>query len=188
MSKTPPLLPAEVLRRVLRLARFDGISVLGVAGIFAIGSASLGDYAGALVALAIAGAGVFELHGVSLVDGGHARGVRWLVGSQLYLLVTVLGYVLWKITGGGVEALLQILETTMKTPEGQMQLEAAGKTREEMLAVARVMYFVGMVMVAVLTFFYQGGMAVYYYRRRQSVAKALDEIFEQDEEEGRAGL
>ena len=37
-NRTPPLLPEETLRRVLRVANFDGMSVLAVAGILALAS------------------------------------------------------------------------------------------------------------------------------------------------------
>ena len=53
----PPLLPAETLVRVLRLAKFDGLSVLLIAGVFALLAATAGDFSGALVGLLAAGAG-----------------------------------------------------------------------------------------------------------------------------------
>src|SRR5471032_2785913 len=53
MAKAPPLLPVEMLRRVVRIAKFDGISVLALAGLFALGSAALGDFKGALIGIVI---------------------------------------------------------------------------------------------------------------------------------------
>jgi len=54
--KAPPLLPEETLLRVLRVARLDGLSVLVIAGVFALISALAGDGVGAVVGLLVAGA------------------------------------------------------------------------------------------------------------------------------------
>ena len=96
----PPLLPAHALRRVTHIARLDGLGVLTVAGLFALASALLHDEVGTAIGLVVAGAGAIELHGVALLRHGTERGMRWLVGSQLMLLIVVLGYVvarLWHI-------------------------------------------------------------------------------------------
>ena len=53
----PPLLPSETFRRVLRVARFDGLSVLGVSGAFALISAASQDVSGAMIGLLVAAAG-----------------------------------------------------------------------------------------------------------------------------------
>ena len=72
MTKTPPLLPEETLARVLHIARLDGWSVLGVAGLFALLAASIGDLRGAVVGVIIAGAGAGGLHGVALLRHGSS--------------------------------------------------------------------------------------------------------------------
>jgi len=87
----PPILPAETLRRVTRIARFDGLSVLIVAGGFALLSAASKDISGAVIGLLIAAAGAIELHGVALLRVGR-DGMRWLVSSQLYLMAVILAY------------------------------------------------------------------------------------------------
>ena len=46
MAKAPPLLPTEVLRRVLRVAHLDGLGLLAVAGAFALVSAGYHDTTG----------------------------------------------------------------------------------------------------------------------------------------------
>jgi hypothetical protein len=48
MMKAPPPLPEDTVRRVVRVARFDGWSVLGVAGVLALAAATMGDYVGAI--------------------------------------------------------------------------------------------------------------------------------------------
>src|SRR5580700_100147 len=63
----PPKLVSEILRSVLRVARFDGVSVLVLAGFFALVSAASGDVSGAAFGLLIAAAGAIELHGMGLL-------------------------------------------------------------------------------------------------------------------------
>jgi hypothetical protein len=167
MSQTPPLLPAEILRRVLRLSRCEGALVLAVAGSLAVASAALGDYLGAVIGVIIAGAGVFELHGASLLRAGKARGVNWLVGSQLYLLFSVVGYCALRITHAHVPAIPEEL-----APAIEMNAEQFGMTSQAYLLMA---YRFAFQLVALLTLFYQGGMALYYHRRRRAVAAALAE-------------
>jgi len=175
MSKVPPLLPAETLHRLVRLARRDGMMVLGLSGSLAIASAALGDYWGALVGVIIAGAGVFELHGATLLTGGKTEGVNWLVASQLYLLAAVLGYVFWRLQAYDPEWVKQITAPMLHAPEMQAKLEEAGATEADMLRMMRLIYHVTYALVAILTVFYQGGMALYYHRRRAAVAAALAE-------------
>src|SRR5271165_2118927 len=93
----PPKLVSEILRRVLRVARFDGMSVLVLAGFFALVSAASGDVSGAAFGLLIAAAGAVELHGMGLLRAADRRGMSWLVGSQLYLMSVVLGYVGYRL-------------------------------------------------------------------------------------------
>ena len=56
------------------------------------------------------------------------------------------------------------------TPEVRASIEQTGMTEEQFLATT---YRFGYRMIAVITFFYQGGMALYYYRRRHAVEQAL---------------
>jgi hypothetical protein len=175
MTKAPPLLPAEILFRMLRLARRDGTGVLAIAGSLALVSAALGDYLGALVGVVIAGAGVFELHGVALLKARQPNGINWLVGSQIYLLMAVLAYVIWRLQAYDAEWVRRYLEPVIRSQEMQEKLQERGATEEDLLRGLRLLYFSAYAPVAVLTLFYQGGMALYYHRRRAAVAAALIE-------------
>lgn len=166
MRRVPPLLPEEAFARVLRLARFDGLGVLAVAGFFAVLSALAGDRPGALIGLLIAGAGAIELHGASLLLHGERRGMRWLVFSQIYLMLTILGYCQYRMTNVDIGLLRQAITSDMKT-----QLASIGWTVDQFI---RFVYRLTFVIVAVITVIYQGGMALYYLRRRGPVNRALE--------------
>jgi hypothetical protein len=163
----PPPLPAEILRRVLRVAKFDGISVLGVAGACALISAASRDVTGAVTGVLVAGAGAIELHGAGLLRVGDGRGMRWLVWSQLYLMAAILGYVAFRLMNPDIAALHKIV-----TDEVAGQIQEAGMTVDQFLIeFLRLVYFA----VAAATVLYQGGMSIYYLRRRAAVATALEE-------------
>lgn len=168
--KAPPLLPEETLIRVLRVARLDGMSVLVIAGVFALISAMAGDFVGAVVGLLVAGAGAVELHGATLLEHCEPRGMRWLVGSQIFLLATVVAYC-------GLRLLHPVLDPLQAavTDEMKVSLEAAGWKQEEFI---RFVYNTTYYLVGAVTVFYQGGMAIYYLRRREPVARALAEDVE----------
>lgn len=150
---------------MLRVARLDGLGVLLVAGLFAVLSALASDRLGAIVGLLVAGAGAVELHGAALLEHGERRGTRWLVASQLYLLVVVLGYCQYRLT----HLDLALLRSAV-TDELRNQLAQRNRSVDDFL---RLMNNITFAIIAVVTLAYQGGMALYYYRRRHAVAQAL---------------
>jgi hypothetical protein len=159
--RVPPLLPEETLFRVLRLARFNGMSVLFIAGFFALISAAAKDVPGAAIGVLVAGAGALELHGAGLLRQGDDRGMTWLVSSQLYLLTVVLAYVGFRLMHVDIEPMRVLLTAT---------IAVSGLNEDQFL---RVIYGISTSVFGVVTFFYQGGMAIYYHRRRAAVRQAL---------------
>jgi len=167
--KAPPLLPEETLRRVARIARFDGISVTAIAGVFALLSAAGHDVSGAVVGVIVAGAGAVELHGVTLLHAGEPRAMRWLIGSQFYLLAAILGYVAWRL--GSPDPLMIDAMRKALTSDQRQVLKENGVTEAEFLQMMmRLVYF----SVGLATMIYQGSMATYYVRRRAAVLRALE--------------
>jgi hypothetical protein len=161
----PPLLPEEILARVLRLARFDGLSVLVLAALFACVMAVLREVPFAIVGLLAAGAGAVELHGVALLRRGEIRGLRWLVASQPFLLAVILGYC----------ALRFFFFTIPPLPAGWKELMEPG-ARDSGMSFEQLFRLVNRVLVivlAVVALCYQGGLAIYYWRRRKPIAEAL---------------
>ncbi len=165
----PPVLPAATLARLLRLARLDGTGVLAIAGAFAIGHAAMGERGGALIGLLVAGAGAVELHGASLLGRGNPRGLRWLVGSQLYLLAAILGYVALRLVSYDPALINLVLTDGMR----QHYLDA-GLHPEEMDLIVKWSYYLTYVIVGMLTVVYQGLMLRFYLRHWADVQEALD--------------
>jgi hypothetical protein len=159
-----PLLPSEMLRRVLRVARIDGLSVLVLAGGFGLISAACGDVSGAIFGFLIAAAGALELRGVSLLRARRIEGMKWLFGSQLYLMAVILGYVTFRLVNLPRDPLLKAL--TRALGQSGMDMEMMPMDLPQML---KLLYSA----VAVVTVLYQGGMLVYYLLRRSAVAAAL---------------
>jgi hypothetical protein len=164
--KAPPLLPEETLRRVLKVANLDGLSVMAVAGLLALASASAGDYNGAGVGLLVAAAGAIELHGAGLLKSGEKRGMSWVLASQPYLLVLLLGYCalrLWNYDPAELQAAM--------TSDLRKTLEASGYNEAVLLQkFYTTVYFV----LAIGTLIFQGGMTLYYVRRKDAVGAALE--------------
>jgi hypothetical protein len=160
----PPLQPSDMLKRVLRVARFDGMSVLVIAGAFALISGAMGDTSGAVFGALIAAAGAIELRGVSLLRSSRRQGIFWLVGSQLYLMSIVLGYVSYRIFNLAKDPLLRAVTKAMAT---------TGMDLDEMVDLPQLLRL-GYLAVAAVTIVYQGGMIVYYLRRRAVVTAAIE--------------
>ena len=113
-----------------------------------------------------AGAGAIELHGVTLLKHADSSGMRWLIGSQLFLMASILGYCGLRLAQPDLAPLRAAI-----TPDLKAQLDVLGLTVDEFLGkFYRLVYQA----VALVTLLYQGGMALYYLRKRAAVAAALD--------------
>ncbi len=166
--KAPPLLPEEIFQRVLRLARFDGLSVVVVASVCAVVAASMGDRIGAGIGVLVAGAGAVELHGVTLLRHSDARGMTWLVNSQCLIMLGMLGYCALRLAHPQLEPLRATVTDEMK-----QQLEVVGWSVDQFIDLVHRLTYLA---VSFATVVYQGGMAIYYYRRREAVATVLTEM------------
>jgi hypothetical protein len=161
----PPLLPAEALIRVLRLARMDGLSVLVLGGVFAVMAAARGDAPFAILGLLGAAAGAMELHGAGLLREGEPRGMNWLVASQPFLLLVLLAYCVVRLTHFEVPPLPDRIREALLVSAEQLKMSL-----EEYLAMVNRLTAQ---LVAIVTTIYQGSMTIYYLRRRQAVVQAL---------------
>ena len=174
MAKLPPPLPSEIFENVLRIATRNGRILLFLSGGFALLSAIGGSLDGAKVGCLAAGAGALELHGAGLILHGEKRGVSWLVGSQILLLVIMLLYCAAQILQFDAEVVRSRL-----TPELLAQFDASARVSEaDLLHFVHLGYSTLYVVIAVVSVIYQGGMALFYRRSRSSIAHVLAQEFE----------
>jgi hypothetical protein len=147
------------------MATLDGLVVLVMAGTFALLAALGRDVVGAVIGLLIAGAGAMELHGVALLRQEHPRGVNWLTGSQVFLLLSILTYCALQLIYVQVPVL-----PDSAVPLIELNAQQFNMGRDEFLIfLQRTVY----VTFGLISFFYQGSMALFYYRRRDAVRQAL---------------
>ena len=157
-----------MLLRVWRLSSLDGRMLLIIATVFALLAAAAHDAPGAAAGVLAAGAGAMELHGSNRLREGDAEAVRWLIASQLGLLVVVLGYVTVRLT------LLrpELIEERI-TPQIAAQFAAAGVSREAIPELVQQVARWAYGLLALGSCAYQGGMAWYFQRSRRAIRSAL---------------
>ncbi len=161
----PPLPPPDPMRRVVRLALFDGWSVAIVAGLGGLLSAALADLIGTLVGIVITSAGIIELQGVDLLRRSDPRGMTRLITSQLMIMGSLLAYCAFQLAHPQIAAL-----RAQVGPLVEQQIADAGLDLNETLTqLYRTLYYA----VALTTTLYQGGMTLYYLRRRTTAAQAF---------------
>ena len=160
--------PADVLRRVLRIARLNGWSVAIFAGVCTLVSLALMDPIGITVCLLVMLGGLLEVRGQRMLSRRDADGLRWLVRSQF----VVLG-VIWTYAASRLVSFDEGLVRAMITLDMQSSLRELGLAPEDILPLVRRFFYLlyGSVMAAALI--YQGGLALYYHRRRATVTLAL---------------
>jgi hypothetical protein len=165
-ASTPPLLPFEVLARVVRLARTDGRLVLWLSGGFALLSAAGHDGIGAAAGVAAAGAGAIEMHGSGLLERGEGRGLDWVIRAQLLLLATILIYSAARLMHFDPE-----LVKPFVTAELAEQIKQLNLTQDQFFRTLNLIIYI---VVAFVSLIYQGTMARYYASRRPAIKQALD--------------
>jgi hypothetical protein len=161
----PPLLPPSHLSRVLAVARADGWMIIGVAGaslgwlLWQQNLTVAGFAAGAVLA------GISELHGRRQLLQGVARGRHWLIAAQLSLLVLVWCYLGYSWNHFDPEALWSRL------PGFYRQMVLARLTEQgldpefDRILLLQFSHRLTCIAVALVVFFYQGGLAFYYQRQ-----------------------
>jgi hypothetical protein len=160
----------EALRqRVARVARWNGGSILVVAGLGALLSIVGADAAPALFAAIIAYAGWRELAaGRALTaPAGDATALRpVLVRCELAVLVAIVGYSLWRLATADVAAELAELPTAER--ELLASLTAGDMALLEQLFGLALKITYGTLMLVTLA--YQGGLAWWYGKTLRSTA------------------
>lgn len=172
-TREPPLTPEETLRRTLRTARIDGLSVLLVSGVFTLWSFADRDWAEAGIGLLICSAGAIELRGRALLQAKQIRGLDWLVGSQVWLLAVAQGYFLWRLQSYDPAFVRHYAEPILRSAAVRPLVEASGLTEAGLFGDVRSIYTTAYMIAAVVFFVFQGGLALRYRRSRAAIALAL---------------
>ena len=166
---TPEPTPAQkALKRVLTVSRFNGWSVIIIAGLGILLTLVLGDVLGTIIGLLAVVSGWMEVRGGRKLKQRDPEGMKLLVRSQLLLLSVILAYCASRLGSFDAETAMGNL-----TPDMAASLKEVGLERADILSMVRTTFYVTYVTVAVVTVFYQGGMALYYRRKTALVTEAL---------------
>jgi hypothetical protein len=166
---TPEPTPQEkALKRVLKISRLNGWSVIIFAGLGILIALALGDLVGAFIGLLVGVAGWMEVRGHNKLKRRDPDGMVWLVRSQMFLLSVILVYCASRLGSFDNDTMLSGL-----TPEMEAMLKESGIERADLIPLVRMTFFATYFGVAALTILYQGGMAIYYKRKTKLVTEAL---------------
>jgi hypothetical protein len=116
-----------------------------------------------------------ELRGRALLQAGEVRGLNWLIASQAWLLACVLAYVLWQLNSYNPALARELIQPVLRSALIQPLLAAAELTEADMLREVRSIYLTTYMIAGVLSFGFQGGLALYYRNRRTALTAALAE-------------
>lgn len=169
----PPVLPGKTLQRVLAIARADGWSIAIVAGLSSLVSLVQGAWFSAAAGILATLAGLAELHGRSRLLQREPRGLSWLVGAQLGLLVVVWIYAWARWRFFDPEALWTELPTLARTLISHRMTTAGLDPELDRALFLGVMNALVCLILAGVTLLYQGGLALYYAWQRAPVRQAL---------------
>lgn len=170
----PPLLPEEVLSRVVRMAWRNGWSIVLVAGIAAVLQASIGQVLVAIAAVLAAGTGAMEVHGAGLLRHGDRRGIVWAIRGELLLLCVIWLYCALRLARPDLTEVRAAFHASLELPwmrSNWAELQRTGVTEEQYLQAVYQLTYIALALAALL---YQGAMTIYYSRRRAAVEAALD--------------
>lgn len=162
----PP--PAATLKRVLAISRFNGWSVIIIAGLGILLTLVLGDLLGTIIGLLAVVSGWMEVRGGRKLRQRDPEGMKWLVRSQMLLLAVILAYCASRLGSFDADTAMGNL-----TPDMAASLKEVGLERGDILSMVRTTFYTTYITVALVTLLYQGGMALYYRRKTQLVTEAL---------------
>jgi hypothetical protein len=168
--------PADTLRKVIRIARVNGmVVVFPVAALCALVEAVMGDWFGAAVGFLVAAAGWSEWHGAKLLQRGEARGLGWLVRSQLYLLGLIWLYALTQVARFNPDEVHSNMQELSRVAGIDLQgmFETLGYDAHDVVQLGRTFCYVLYGSFSLVAVFYQGGLALFYWRRTAAVQTAL---------------
>ena len=150
----PPAIAAPAERK-LRMAKGDALGLIVMGGLSLVLGACTFDWSTAVIGGIIGAFGVMELAGYRRYLTRQPQAREFLVGSQLGVLVLILGYCAWKLYG-------PVKPESTSTLDALKELGADGSEFGAMAAGIEHMVYLA---VAGVSLIYQGGLAVYYWRK-----------------------
>ena len=166
--KSSTLTPEQALAGVRRLSRINGWSVVIVSSLCVLLTLVLGDLLGTAIGLLVIGAGAMEVHGNRLLGRRQAAGMKWLVRSQLFLLVFILVYAVSRLASYDGELALANLTPEMVGALQELQIDP-----RDLLPMIKLSIWAGYGAVILVACFYQGGLSLFYRGRTDLVQQAL---------------
>jgi hypothetical protein len=158
------------LDRVSKFARFDGWSLIAVAGPSALFAASGRDLAATLAAVGVVLCGAMELHGRRQLFRHSLAGLNWMIAAQLSCLLLIVLYSVNLARTARADHLLALLPSFTREQLAELIPDPALIQRGFLLL--QRLTAAAMAFAALL---YQGGVAFYYGRSRS----AAREVFSQ---------
>jgi hypothetical protein len=160
---TPEEAAAERITKLVKISKFNGYSVAGVAGGFALLSLTGLSLSGVIIGGALTGCGVMEIKGHRRLAAGEPGARGLMVGSQVLLVVFILAYCAWRLASFDAANPLAIVGSL----ESQVRqlAELAMVPLSELEAQVRLIYTWTYRLVAGVTLVMQGGLATYYWVR-----------------------
>ena len=153
---------------MLRVANFNGKSVLIIAGLGAVISLAMGDFVGTAAGALVAYGGWMELAGRKDVSRGDIAGMKKMIRAQWLVLGPILVYCVTRLLSFDNETALGMISADMRS-----ELMSSGVDLDAIMHMVKLTFYLTYSIFAVVTLFYQGGMARYYSRRIPIVQQAL---------------
>lgn len=173
MPAAPPVLPAHVLHRVLALSRIDGWGIVIVAGLSGTVTLVQGHGLVTIAALLVVMAGAGELLGRRRLLRRDPRGLDWMIGAQLFLLIVIWGYAWYRWRYFDPAALWAELPGFARAKLDRDLLAAGLDPELDRALLLDLMNTLTCFVLALVSLVYQGGLAVYFATRRAPVRQAL---------------
>jgi hypothetical protein len=184
MAAPPPLTPPQkALKRVLTISALDSRGLIAIAGLSLVISLLMGELLGVAISALVLWAGIMEMRGRRALKRRDAEtGMKLLIRAQLFLLAVILVYCARCLGSFDpdylkeqvVPTLNQFMMTFMDMTLAEF-LQTSGLTVEELIVRAHQAFLILYGAVAVISIFFQGGLALYYRRRVALVTEALAE-------------
>ncbi len=173
MPKSPPPLPGKTLARVLALSRANAWSVTAVAGLSTVAALAQAHWATAGFGVLATLAGLLELRGQARLRRDDARGLRGMIGAQFLLLAVGWAYAWFRWRHFDADALWSELPAFSQA-QVTSQMQAADLDPEiDRPLLLRLMNIIVCVTLVLVTFVYQGGLALYYAAKSGVIRAAL---------------